>query len=302
MIVVLLSTYNGARFLREQLDSILAQDCPALRVLIRDDGSKDATPTILREYAAREPRIRLICGENLGVVGSFFKLLSDPETAAAAYVAFSDQDDVWAPDKLSRAVGMLQARSGSTPVLYFSRLTIVDEQLNLRSYSRALRRGPALENALVENVATGCTIVLNAAARSLLVQTLPAGNVYIHDWWIYQVLCAAGEVIYDPESRILYRQHASNTIGVPTGWRHVRRRVGERLSGRHARMFLTQARELEARCGDRLTPSRRRVLDRFLAAHDAWWRRVAYAFAPDVWRQRRGDSLLMRFLLAIGQL
>jgi hypothetical protein len=182
--------------------------------------------------------------------------------------------------------------------MYCSRLLLVDDALRPIGRSPLPRRGPAFENALVENIATGCTIVLNAAARQLLLRSLPADGVRMHDWWAYLTLSAFGRVVYDPEPRILYRQHGGNVVGAATGWRRWSQRIERFRSGAHRARTAAQAAAFAALCGASLPPARRRVLDRFVAHTRApATRRVRYALTSDVWRQRPVDSLIFRCLV-----
>ena len=154
-----MATFNGEEYLNEQIESLLSQDYENFGILIRDDGSSDSTIRRLKHYE-KNKRIEVIFGENLGVTQCFFELMreSDP---LADYFSFCDQDDVWLPNKLTLAVDKLQAIDPVIPAMYFSRLHVVDEQLNKIKLSFHPRRAIGIENAIVQNVATGCTIVLN---------------------------------------------------------------------------------------------------------------------------------------------
>lgn len=224
MICILLSTFNGEKYLAEQLDSLLGQTCQEWMLLVRDDGSTDGTRKILAEYACRDSRIELLPhNQRLGAADSYLELLSlAPE---ADYYAFCDQDDVWLPGKLSRSVQRLVGHE-AMPALYCSGLQLVDDELRPLGWSRALRLEPCFLNSLVENIAIGCTLVLNRQACQLLrLRIPPRRQIYMHDWWCYQVISAFGLVIYDPESFILYRQHAANTLGGLQGFALWRRRL-----------------------------------------------------------------------------
>lgn len=297
---VLLSTYNGARHLDEQLDSVLVQDVPGvLRVLVRDDGSRDGTIALLEDRARRDPRVVLDAGQNIGVVRSFHQLLAD-DRAEADYVAFCDQDDVWLPGKLARGIRTLE-RFGATPALYCARVALVDAALRPLGDSPPIQREPAFENALVENIATGCTIVMNAAARALLLSAWPDRRVNMHDWWAYLVVSAFGHVVYDSEPCLLYRQHGGNVVGARVGWRLWVQRGARFLDGSHRTLASEQAEEFAARYGARLTARHRRTLERFLAGRRSAARRLRYAATADVWRQRTIDSAILRCLYALGR-
>lgn len=294
---VLLSTYNGARHLDVLVESVLAQEGVDVGLTVRDDGSTDTTVEILRRYADRG-RLRLSAGPNLGVPDAFFEML-DAADPAVDYVALCDQDDVWLPDKLSRAVDMLAGEPRDEAVLYCARVLLVDENLQTLFPHPLPRRGPSFENALVQNIATGCTIVLNAAALSLVRGRRPVG-VPIHDWWLYLVVSGAGRVLYDPSIVAWYRQHDANTIGMRrTGVQRAAGRVRRHLGGwgQPSR----QALELRRLHDGDLRPGQRATLERFLESRASIGRRLRYAAAPDAVRQTTADDLIFRALYALGR-
>lgn len=210
-VVILLSTYNGQRYLSQQLDSLCRQTFSHFSILIRDDGSSDASVEVVKGYVARYENIKLIAGENLGVVRSFLELLKAAPSSPQHYYAFCDQDDVWQPEKLEVAVARLRAESNPDVALYFSRLKIVDPQLQSLGIS-AIPAYIGFENALVENAALGCTQVFGASIRQLMLQAQPE-LMMMHDWWAYLLAATFGTVIYDAEPRIAYRQHTANVVG-----------------------------------------------------------------------------------------
>jgi glycosyltransferase involved in cell wall biosynthesis len=295
-VTVMLSTHNGERYLSAQLDSLLAQRNAHLLIDVRDDGSTDTTPEIIEQYAADHAGIRLVHGPRLGAAASFFELLKQANPRSAGF-AFCDQDDVWYPDKMARAVHRLEA-FGDVPALYCSRLEYVDVDLRRIGFSRLPRRPLGFENALAENVAIGCTLVLNRPARALVLESLPAACV-MHDWWCYLVIAAFGVVVYDDLPTVKYRQHGSNQIGAPSSAVHSLSRRIRRFLGRGPAAFEihAQAQAFEAACGPRLDRGRAAVLDRFLASRVSPRSRIAYALVKDIYRQSRMDDLLLRALI-----
>ena len=174
-LIVLMSTYHGEKYLREQLDSLLAQEHMPDKIVVRDDGSSDGTLTILEEYRARDSRIEYRKGENRGPAGSFYELIRDCEDAE--YYALCDQDDVWMPDKLSAAVEALKKEDESIPLLYCSRYTLTDEKLNpIDSNVSPLYNYSDFPHSLIYHTAPGCTFVfkgLYATAKDCLYSILP---------------------------------------------------------------------------------------------------------------------------------
>ncbi len=225
-VAVLLSVYNGAPYLREQLISLCAQSHTDWVVLWRDDGSRDDSRALMARFAAevgpercREWR----SGARLGVTGSFLTLLRAAE--GYPYVAFADQDDVWLPGKLARAIDWLTGE-GARLGLYCARQRLVDHRLSPIGYSPAYPNPPRFPAALAQNIATGCTVVLNRKAADRIAESDPPA-ASVHDWWSYLVVSAlGGRVLFDEEPQVLYRQHAGNAIGAaPPIWHAAQRAV-----------------------------------------------------------------------------
>lgn len=303
MVYVLLSTYNGARFIRELLESLLRQDYPQFTVLARDDGSTDNTCRILREYAGTFRLLSIQYGKNLGVVASFFELLKAvPDDAQ--FIAFCDQDDVWEKEKLSRAVEVLNTKINK-PVMYCGRLKIVNEALELIRLSRLPQRPPALGNALVQNIAIGCTVVINRQALDLLRARLPnPAAIRMHDWWIYQVAAAMGEVVYDQEAYVLYRQHAENVVGSAAGMRLWALRVRRFIKKSNRLLIRLQVQEFARVFRDKLPQDKRRLLDGFLRAISAkhGLLRIKFALSADVYRQTWAEDMVLKALIILGRI
>jgi glycosyltransferase involved in cell wall biosynthesis len=212
-VVVLMSTFHGERHVAEQLRSILQQLPATGRVLVRDDGSNDATVACIEAFA--EPRIEIVRGANIGFGASFLTLLTlAPDDADL--ILFADQDDVWLPGKIERAWQHLAPLAGSA-ALYGGAKRLVDANMRLLGTSPPWPRPPSFRNALVENIVTGCTAAINRPALALLKLAGPAHGVHFHDWWLYLVISAFGRVVFDDTPTVLYRQHGGNQIGQGAG-------------------------------------------------------------------------------------
>ena len=209
-VIVLLSTYNGEKFICEQVNSILYQSYSNIEIIIRDDGSTDSTLKVLEQYS-EYTNIIIHKGKNKGVVNSYFELMKmTPDTD---YYAFCDQDDVWKEDKIENAIKELRKFPNDIPLLYCSTVELVNENLNYlnRLYPNQNSK-VSLGNALVQNVVLGCTAVFNLCALKTGVSKSPK-NVEMHDSWMYLVCSAFGQVIFDSKPSLYYRQHRSNVIG-----------------------------------------------------------------------------------------
>ena len=299
-IQVLISTYNGEKYLKELMDSVLNQDIKQLTLIIRDDGSNDNTLKILSRYSSKK-YIKIFFEKNIGIIQSFFKLLkiSSPNSD---YYAFCDQDDIWMKDKLSRAINKLNEFSEEIPLMYCSRTILANDKLNIIRYSKIPRKPPSFSNALVENIATGCTIVINNSARKLILKQIPS-SALMHDWWIYLTVSAFGKVIYDIESKILYRQHFSNTIGVETNFiRKWNKRI-KRFVKRNKKFPITQqVKEFRKIYGIFLPKDKKRKLNKFINSRKTLMSRVFYAFTGEVYRQSLVDDLILRILIIFNRI
>jgi glycosyltransferase involved in cell wall biosynthesis len=266
-LAILLCTYNGARFLPAQLASLAAQSFTDWRLFVSDDGSSDDTLAIVADHKDRlgVAPVDVRNGPRQGFVKNFLSLACDP-TLAFDYYAFCDQDDVWEPEKLARAVERLSRRPPDVPAMYCSRTMLIDQEGHTLGYSRAYRRKPSFRNALVQSLASGNTIVLNEAARRLLMVCGSDAKVPSHDWWSYLLISSAGgEVYYDQVPQVQYRMHGENVIGTNTGLRNRIRRLYMLSRGRFARWSEMHVAAL-APFRSHMTPENRALFDLFRAS------------------------------------
>ena len=222
-VAILLSTYEGERFLVPQLHSLLSQTHRDWVLYWRDDGSTDGTRKVMRDFLTRMgPERAVVLEENIrvGATESYMRLLRRAYADGNPVLAFADQDDVWLPEKLSRGVAALAAVPDEVPALYFARQVLVDASLRHIALSYRVRRPPGFPTCLTQNLATGCTVLMNREAMALMAER-PAPTGSLHDWWSYIVVSAqGGRLIADNEPTVLYRQHESNTVGAPRSlWR-----------------------------------------------------------------------------------
>lgn len=298
---VLLSTFNGERFLPVLLDSLLRQTHTDWLLSVRDDGSSDGTLEILKTYFSSFPGMRVSEGANIGVVDSFFALLQEGDPGCD-FFAFCDQDDIWHPDKLTDAVRWLGKVDPRVPALYCSRVEYVDEALKHLGFSKIPSR-PGFGNALVENISAGCTLVMNALGRKLILSSLPGGAL-MHDWWCYLVVSCFGTILYDSTPQVRYRQHERNAVGGTSNrFLHFTRRANRFLRD-SSRLFRVtdQARVFDRCFGDRLDSKNAAILEGFLRSKSGIPPRFRYALSPmGVWRQSMVDTLILRILILLGR-
>lgn len=213
-ITVLLSTYNGEKYLREQLDSVLCQEDVNITLLIRDDGSTDKTIEIIKEYVSKYNNILFVQGDNCGAAMSFWQLIID--SPQSDYYAFCDQDDIWDRDKLKVAIDNLKRYDAHTPGMYYStaRLVAADGKTEIkRKISDYEKKVPTFAQLVMENTAAGCTMVWNAKLNSIA-KNIKVSNMRMHDHFLF-LICKYynGNICLDNTPHINYRQHGENVIG-----------------------------------------------------------------------------------------
>lgn len=231
-VAVLMCTKNGAAFLGDQLQSIADQTHQNWFLIVSDDGSTDETQAILGGFIEAHPlKTAVRSGPGKGVCENFLSLATDP-AIDADYFAFSDQDDVWHRDKLRRALIRLVTVPGGVPALYCGRTELMSKDGRFYGFSPRFTRPPSFQNALVQNLGGGNTMVFNRAVKKIL-EAATTFEVVLHDWWLYQLVSAVGgQVHYDPQPTLKYRQHQANLIGSNLGWRPRLARLQMLLDGR----------------------------------------------------------------------
>ena len=261
-IVVLMSTYNGERYIREQLDSLLKQTLMPDLIYIRDDGSMDDTVAILEEYASEHSFIKYYSGKNKGPARSFWELISNCEEAD--YYALCDQDDVWFEDKLETAINFLEKEDHSIPLLYCSKYTLTDKDLNpIDSNVSSLYNFSDFPHALMYHTAPGCTFVFNNEARKKIVKyDVEKEYCIIHDAIIHKVVTMFGKMILDNTSHMYYRQHGNNEIGMNANvFKVFLGRVNRFINGKIRNYRSNTAKSLLHVYGEEIDDDKRRLLN-----------------------------------------
>lgn len=273
---VLLATCEGERYLPAQLSSLRTQDDKCFSVIARDDCSRDATPRILREAAGRDARVALLPsdGRRLGAAANFFTLM---RASNAPYSALCDQDDEWLPDRLSAcrlAMEQAERRYGEgTPLLVHSDCAVTDAQGRTLHESLFRHQGwdgraVTLPRLLVQNNVTGCTVLMNAALRTLACAHARAEEPFMHDWFLALCASGCGRIVFVNRALVRYRQHGRNVMGASPDTLPVRalRMIAGAQAGRE-RIALTyrNAAMLRQSLADALPADALRVVDEYIA-------------------------------------
>ena len=216
-IVILMSTYNGEKYISDQIESIMRQKTSAdILLKIRDDGSKDDTCEIIEEKQSKYPgKIILIKGENIGYNNSFFYLIKN--ISGFEYYALSDQDDVWLEDKIETAIKNIEEQDYGGPLLYASRSFLVYDDLVPQGQTREMKQLLNFYNTIIQNICPGHTQVFNSNLLLLLQKKIDVDQIYVYDSWICNIAMLYGKVIFDNNSHTYYRQHSNNQLGYGKG-------------------------------------------------------------------------------------
>lgn len=284
---------NGAEYLTAQLHSIAQQTHTNWHLICSDDGSTDASGEVLRRFAQDHPnQVSIRPGPCCGFSENFMSLIRNLP-AGAGYVSFADQDDIWLPDKLTRGlIELRKLRHGAA--LYCGRQSYWYPHSGHQLDSSPMTRPFTFRNALIENVASGNTILLNPAAACIAQQAAcHTGSVFAHDWWLYLLITATGHAVHfdNKAPQILYRQHSCNAIGAGKGFmQQVQRKVGV-LRGDFSQRVERNLHALLA-VEDMLTPQAREACHRFLQArHKSTLSRLTALHHIAPYRQRVAGTI-----------
>lgn len=292
-ITVIMSTYNGEKYLPVQIDSILAQMDVEVILYVRDDGSCDGTHGILEKYAS-EGKLIWTQGKNVGPAESFINALFD--APKADFYAFADQDDYWYPDKLITGIRAIQNQK--KPALYSGLAGLADSELNEmpnRHYQPLCTLGGALVTS-----ATGCTMVFNQEMMDIARIYRPdCKQISMHDAWLYRVAYAMNAyVVYDPVSHMKYRQHGRNVSGGSIGLKEKLRRILHKET--HFRLHTSQ--ELYRGYGDRMCSENRKLVQAMIKYCDSIWNTVSFAFNRNIRANAFKTTVQIKFLILLRKL
>ena len=303
LVTIILSTFNGEHYLEEQLISVFQQSYKPIKIIVRDDGSQDGTVNILNRLKSEYSNLEVFVEKNIGVVASFLKLL-EMVPSETEYVALCDQDDVWYEDKIERAVFMINECVTERPVMYLCAQELVDKDLKQIGYRNHVQRNPSFENALLENIATGCTAVLNKAALELMRnKEVHVNEIKMHDWWLYQVITAFGFILYDKEAKIKYRQHSGNLVGSTAGFKLWLNRI-KIYVGTNKKETRCQLNELMRVYGSQISCNNHKLVKDFLinSQSNTFFERLKYAVRTPLYRQKATEGFIFRVVIVLGRI
>ena len=297
-VAVLLSTYNGEKFVREQLDSILNQTYKNIEIIVRDDGSKDSTVEIIKEYQKSNKNIKLITGENLGFIKSFFELL---KIANADYYSYADQDDIWLDNKIELAVNSLNKLDDNKPNMAYSNSDYYDENME---YIGAGERNNNISflGSLFSCVGQGMTMVINNKAREMIIKNVPK-TCFFHDWWTYILCIGLGNVAHDDVTTVKYRRMKKNATSEGQGYfRLIIWRIKNLVLKNGIKDVKKQMINFKEIYYNELSDENKKILDLFANEKYSFIKAIKKAFYPKRIRSKLIDDFMLRIIFIFGVL
>jgi glycosyltransferase involved in cell wall biosynthesis len=301
---IVLTTFNGEKYLSEQIESIIAQDFNSWRLLIRDDGSNDNTVAIIEKYCSLYPNKIVYYDDNkrLGPGAGFLEIL---KKTTSQYCMFCDQDDIWNKDKVSLSLSKIKELDSEQPSLVFTNLSVTDSDMNIIdssfwNFQNVNPKNTDLASLLYSNVVTGCTMIVNRELINI-VDDVPDGFV-MHDWWFSLCASVFGKIDYVNKPTIEYRQHSNNDTGA--------KRYGlfnflTSLNMKHFEIYynLDRKRQRQAELfssvyGERLSNDQRVVVTGFIDAMDSCGFSRIYLLIKNKYFLHRGMRLLLMFFMS----
>jgi glycosyltransferase involved in cell wall biosynthesis len=303
-VAILLATFQGHRYLEEQLHSFLDQSHQNWELWVSDDGSSDQTLAILDDFKNKlaKNHMSIQFGPQKGFAANFLSLTCHDDILAD-YYAYSDQDDVWEKEKLARALSWLESVPDDIPALYCGRTRLVDKHKNVIGLSPLFDKPPNFANALVQNIGGGNTMIFNNVARKLLQATGECIPVITHDWWAYILISGCGgKVFYDSTPMLIYRQHENNLVGMNSSWSDRLKRLRMLLQGRFKEWNDANIIALES-IEYRLIPENRSILEQFAAARrKSLLPRLIHLKRSGIYRQTLLGNLGLILAAVLGKL
>ncbi len=297
-VAVLISTYNGDKFLKKQLDSILSQTYKDIDICIRDDGSKDDTVKIIREYMQEFQNIKFDEGQNVGFLKSFYMLLQNNDEYD--YYSFCDQDDVWESIKIESLLSELKKLDNNKPNMAFSDSDYYDEQLNFIS-SGDKNKTPSFRNSLVECISQGMTMIVNKKLRDIIIEK-KVENVVFHDQWTYMIASSMGNIVYVKESLVKYRRLENNVTSEGKGFLEIMKwRIRKLVLDNGFKKFKNQILEFKNLFYNDLSKENQELLNLFTKGYNLKNAIKKFVY-PKRFRMKFIDEIMVRILFLFGVL
>lgn len=300
-VAIIVSTYNGEKYIEKQLESLCNQTYKNIDIYIRDDGSKDKTTEIIEKYENKYNNIKLVKSNNVGLVNSFYEGLKIA-FEKADYFAYCDQDDYWHQNKIERAIEKLKDSDNNKPTVLFTEFNYCNSNLEFIEKSHMNKKGTSFRNSLVECIASGNTMVFNKQMAKLILET-NTQNVCLHDWWLYMIATGIGDIIYDSEPSLEYRRTGNNVTPGGGGFLKLQIfRIKKFLFGDYLKKVKKQIQKFDENFHNQLSKENQKLINLFIKEGYHINIVLKKVFYPKMFRQNLLDELFIRFIFLIGKL
>lgn len=296
-ISVLLSSYNGEKYIKALIESILNQICDCnIQLIIRDDGSDDYTIGIITKLMEKYSNIILYRGRNIGVNASFFELIK--MAPKSDYYAIADQDDIWLDGKINTAIAIL--KSNPNLMLYGSASTQVDADLNLIKKERIVSRDITLYNTMIQNFIGGHTQVFTHKFIEIIRQKYDISKIYAYDAYFTNVAMIYDSLYYDKNSYVYYRLHSDNTVGTGTDFFDWIRKNIKRIESGQGHLYSVQFDYISREYKELMNLDVQKEITRFQKARNSFFKRFIYLFEMKFYRQSIIETVVFKMLYLFG--
>lgn len=299
-VLILMSTYNGEKYITEQIESIENQklDIP-LSILVRDDGSKDNTVNILKKLNKKYKNIKILQEENIGCNASFFKLFSIAD--GYKYYAISDQDDIWLEDKLQRGIDKIKKEKNNIPILYGSCSYLMNNDGEIKGTTQKQVREITLNNTIIQNFVPGHSDIINDSLLQLLKENIDYKKIYVYDYWITNVAMLYGKIIFDNEPSTKYRIHNSNTVGYGKSKLEWIKERFRRFKKGDGSLISSQINYFYSLNKEKMPENIKKEVEKYINSNKNIIKRLKFVFTSKLYRQKKIETFLFKMAYLLGK-
>ena len=298
-VLVLMSTYNGEKYIKRQIESIEKQktDC-LIDILIRDDGSTDSTVNIVKTLMKKYNNIKLVAGHNVGFNKSFFELFRMAD--GYDYYAISDQDDIWINTKIQKSIRTIEKEGEKAPILFGACSYIVNDKKEKIGLTSQANKELTLKNTIIQNIVPGHSQVFNNKMLDFLKTKNDISQIYVYDYWITNLAMLFGKVYFSNDPLVEYRIHDSNSVGYGKNKMEWAKERLRRIKNGDGKKMTNQIKYFYAKFEKCIDIDSKKEIEKFINSRDNFLRRLKFVFSTRLYRQKRMETVLFKLTYLFG--
>ena len=300
-VLVLMSTYNGEKYIVEQIDSIEKQQLEIpIDILIRDDGSNDNTLGILKKIKKKYKNIKIIQGKNIGCNASYFKLFTI--AGGYRYYAISDQDDIWLEKKLQQGITKIEKEKNEKPILYSSSsLLFNNKNKKIKGTTQKQIRNITIYNTIIQNIAPGHSDIMNDSLLQLLKKKVDSSKIYVYDFWITNIAMLYGKIIFSNKPQVKYRINNNNNIGYgATKLEWAVERITRFKNGAGS-LISIQIAYFYDKNKEKIPNEVKKEIEKYIESNKHFLTRLHFIITTKLFRQRKIETLMFKIAYLFGK-